>query len=113
MKRNFVCIVCPLGCPLVAEETTEGIKVTGNTCKRGEVYAIKECTNPERTLTTTVRCRGGEMLSVKTAKPIPKEKMQEAMKIINSCHPDLPISIGDVIIEDVYGSPVVATGRKE
>ena len=53
-------------------------------------------------------CKTGEILAVKTDAPIPKEKVFEAMKIINKVNPVLPISIGDVIIEDVFGSRVVA-----
>jgi CxxC motif-containing protein len=64
-----------------------------------------------RTITTTVKCQNGEIVSVKTKNPIPKEKIFEAMKIINKSNPVLPISIGDVIIEDVFGSPVIATGN--
>ena len=37
-----------------------------------------------------------------------KEKMAEAMEIINKANPDLPISVGDVIIEEVFGSQIVA-----
>ena len=45
-KRELVCIGCPLGCQLIVE--TDGVEVagvTGNTCKRGDVYARKDC-NP-------------------------------------------------------------------
>ena len=66
-------------------------------------------TNPERTVTSTIKCEDGQVVSVKTDRPIPKEKMAEAMKIINEASPDLPISVGDVIIEDVFGSKVIAT----
>ena len=110
MKRNLTCIVCPIGCTLSVElEGGKVISVEGNTCPRGKVYAEDECIAPKRTLTTTVCCEGGEMLSVKTAAPIPKENVAHAMKIINNVHPRLPISLGDVIIEDVYGSTVIAT----
>ena len=34
---------------------------------------------------------------------------ESAMKIINEASPDLPISVGEVIIENVFGSNVVAT----
>ena len=34
--------------------------------------------------------------------------MAEAMEIINKANPDLPISVGDVIIEEVFGSQIVA-----
>lgn len=110
MRKNLTCIVCPIGCALSVElEEGKVISVEGNTCPRGRVYAEDECIAPKRTVTTTVRCNSGELLSVKTATPIPKEKVHDAMKIINNANPHLPISLGDVIIEDVYGSKVIAT----
>ena len=110
MKRELTCIVCPVGYSLVAEIKDNGeVEVSGNKCPRGKVYARNECIAPVRTITTTVRCESGEMLPVKTDSPIPKEKIFEAMKIINKACPVLPISVGDVIIEDVFGSRVVAT----
>ena len=114
MKRELTCIVCPIGCSLVAE-TEEGkvISVTGNTCPRGKVYAETECISPMRTITTTVRCEDGTIIPVKTATPIPKEKMFEAMEIINKTNPHLPIKVGDVIIEDVFGSKVVAVSNAD
>ena len=45
--RNLTCISCPMGCALTATlEGGEVISVTGNTCKRGDIYARKEVTNP-------------------------------------------------------------------
>ena len=110
MTRELTCIVCPLGCSLAVEMSDGKVQsVSGNTCPRGKVYAEKECTNPVRTITSTVRCEDGSVLPVKTEAPIPKDKIFDAMKIINNASVHLPISIGDVIIEDVYGSKVVAT----
>lgn len=110
MTRNLTCIVCPLGCQLTVElEGEKVLSVSGNTCKRGEEYAKNECTNPQRTVTSTVKCTDGTVVSVKTDRPIPKDKMNECMKMINAAKPDLPISVGDVIIEDVFGSKLVAT----
>ena len=112
MNRVLTCIVCPVGCSLnVTLENGKVVSVSGNTCPRGKVYAENECTCPVRTITTTVRCEGGAILPVKTDKPIPKDKIDEAMKIINSQTPHLPISIGDVIIKDVFGANVVATSN--
>lgn len=111
MKRKLTCIVCPIGCAMTVD-CDNGYTVEGNSCPRGAVYALNECTNPQRTLTTTVRCVCGTMLPVKTNSPIPKDKVEEAMKIINKVHPVLPISVGDVIIEDVFGSEVVATANR-
>ena len=112
--RNLTCIVCPMGCSLSVElENGKVLSVTGNTCKRGEVYANSECTNPQRTVTSTVKCVDGTVVAVKTESPIPKDKMKECMKIINSVHPKLPISVGDVIIEDVFGSNIIATSSRK
>ncbi len=113
MKRELTCIVCPVGCSLVAEtENGKIVSVSGNTCPRGKKYAEDECTNPMRTLTTTVKCSNGQVVSVKTDKAIPKDKIFECMKIINNTITDLPVSVGDVIIENVFGSNVVATENK-
>lgn len=114
MERKLTCIICPLGCELtVSLDGDQVTGVTGNTCKRGAVYANNECTNPQRTVTTTVKCEDGSMVSVKTDTTIPKDKMFECMQIINSVTAKLPIAVGDVIIEDVFGSKIVATQNKQ
>ena len=108
MKRELTCIVCPMGCSLSVTMKDGEIQVTGNTCPRGKDYAIAECTAPTRTVTSTVKCENGSLLPVKTDRPIPKEKIMECMKIINSVIAPLPVSVGDVIIENVFGSNIVA-----
>lgn len=110
MQRNFTCIVCPIGCEIKVElKNDEIISVVGNTCPRGKVYAQNEVVNPVRTVTTTVKSVEDKTIPVKTLTPISKEKIFEAMKIINKVRPCLPIHIGDVIIKDVFGAKVVAT----
>ncbi len=107
MKRNLTCIVCPLGCSLEAElDGKNVVSVSGNTCPRGAKYAESECTNPERTITTTVRCSNGEVVPVKTITPVPKAKMFECMAEINKAIANLPIHRGDVIINGVAGTNV-------
>jgi CxxC motif-containing protein len=49
------------------------------------------------------------MVSVKTAAPIPKGKIFEAMELIRSASVEAPVKIGDVILPDVFGTTVVAT----
>ena len=114
-KRELTCIVCPRGCGLTVELSEEGkvLSVSGNICKRGATYAENECTNPMRTVTSTVRCKGGAMVAVKTSTTVPKAMMSEIMKQINSATAPDDVKIGDVIIENVCGTgvPVVATGR--
>ncbi len=112
--RELTCIVCPRGCQLRVE--LDGDKVTGvsgNICKRGEAYAVAECTSPERTVTTTVRCASGKVVSVKTSAPVPKAKVFEVMKEINGTTAPDGIKIGDVIIKNVAGtdSDILATSN--
>ena len=42
MKREMICVSCPIGCALSVELDGDGkvLSVSGNTCKRGEKYAI-------------------------------------------------------------------------
>lgn len=82
-KRNLTCIGCPMGCALLVEMNgKEIISVTGNTCKKGAEYAVKEVTDPTRIVTTTVRVKNGNMpvVSVKTAQDIPKGKILTVWK---------------------------------
>ena len=113
-KRNLTCIVCPRGCQMtVTLEEGKVINVEGNFCKRGVTYANDECTNPKRTVTSTVRCLDGSIVSVKTESTIPKEKMFEVMEEINAVRPVGDLKIGDVVIENVCGTGVnvVATSN--
>ena len=113
MERKLTCIICPLGCELTVQlEDKKVLDVTGHTCPRGKTYAENECTNPQRTVTTTVRCSDGGLVPVKTATPIPKEKMSECMEILNGITASLPVATGDVIAEDVFGSKIVATQNR-
>ena len=101
--RELTCIGCPMGCPLIVTmEAGEVISVTGNTCKRGDVYARKEVTNPTRIVTSTVRVSGGDadMVSVKTKEDIPKGKIFECVKALKSVEVPAPVHIGDVLVKD-------------
>lgn len=112
--KNLTCIVCPMGCPLtVTLDGKEVIKVEGNTCPRGEAYAVNECTAPVRTLTTTVKTTvEGVMLPVKSKTALPKESIFDCMKAVNSVVAPLPVKIGDVIIADVCGTGIDIVAAK-
>ena len=113
MTKILTCIACPLGCQItVSLEGDKITSITGNTCARGAEYAKNECTHPVRSLTTTMMCENGEVVAVKTSEPIPKEHIFNAMKIINEKTARLPISVGDVLIENFFGTTVVATQEK-
>ena len=111
MNRDLVCIICPRGCSLHAEMKDGELVVTGNACPKGVQYAIDECTNPVRTITSMVRVSNREdcMVSVKTAAPIPKGNIFDVMKKIRSAEIEAPVAIGDVVLEDVFGTKIIAT----
>ena len=111
MIRNITCIICPRGCAMTAQQEGESVTVAGNACPRGEEYAVNECLHPVRTVTATVRVanRPDTMVSVKTAQPVAKEKMQEVMAAMRSIWVNAPLSIGDVILQDICGSDIIVT----
>ena len=111
MTRDMTCIICPRGCALKVEIENENITVSGNSCPKGKQYAIDECTNPTRTVTSSVRVENLEdtMLSVKTENPVSKDKIFEVMRLIRAKSVCAPVKIGDVIIKDAFGTNIVAT----
>ncbi len=112
--RELTCIVCPMGCSLkVNMSEGEVVSVSGNTCPRGEQYARKEVKNPTRTVTSTVRVQGHEMLSVKTARDISKEKIMDCVRELKTVCVEAPIHIGDVILENVADTGVAVIATKE
>lgn len=114
-EKNLICIGCPMGCPLtVSMEQGQVIRVTGNTCKRGDIYARKEVTDPTRIVTTTVKVTGGieAMVSVKTKTDIPKGKIFECVRALKDICVEAPVHIGDIILENVAGTGVEIIATK-
>lgn len=112
--KELTCIGCPMGCCIKIElNQGEIVSVTGNTCKRGDVYARKEVANPTRIVTSTVTVEGGShaAVSVKTKEDVPKEKIFEVMEALKGIKVQAPVYIGDVIISNVAntGTDIIAT----
>lgn len=108
-QRALICIGCPLGCRMdVKLKNDEVISVEGYSCKKGKIYALKECTNPTRILTTTVVVLNGtpEVASVKTEKDISKDKLFECIKELKKVMLTAPVHIGDVVLENIAGTGV-------
>lgn len=110
MTRTMTCILCPRGCTMTAETEGMTVSVSGNTCPRGERYAIQECTHPMRTVTGCVSVKNGR-ISVKTSRPVPKESMQEVMAVIHSLAVTPPVAMGQVLAKEVFGAEIVATSE--
>ena len=114
MEKEIICTVCPRGCHIQVEGERETVRqVTGYTCKRGLEYATAEFTHPVRILTTTVKLDGEEhdLLPVRSAKPIPKEKLFACMEVIRTAVTVRPVALYDVIVLDICctGLDIVAT----
>lgn len=106
---QLTCIGCPLGCPLqVEQENGQVVKVTGNTCPRGEAYGRREVTHPTRVVTSTVRVSGGVLpvVSCKTAAEVPKDQMFAVVRALKEIEVPAPVTIGQVLAENVAGTGV-------
>lgn len=108
--KTITCIMCPNSC-----EITYDLK--GGMCGKGPEYVKNEILNPKRTLTSTVRVRGGEipLVSVKTTGGLPKERLMEAMALISEIEIAAPVTVGQVISKAFaeVGIDLIATKRVE
>lgn len=117
-SREMTCIACPMGCRMTVTRADDGtIAVEGATCKRGLVYGEQEFTCPMRTVTSSVRVKGGEhpLCAVKTKDTVPKVKIPEVLEAIRRAEPDAPVRIGQVIVPNIAdtGVDLVATAACE
>ena len=132
VEKDLICIVCPVGCRLKITKdegatyeainvenassafreslalTIDELKVSGEQCKRGIAYAYEEITNPTRMVCTTVKIQGGihPVIPVRTDKPIPEKYKFEVVKAVKDITLTSPIEMGEVIVEDLFGTGV-------
>lgn len=114
--RELICIGCPLGCQLKVQiDHGQVTEIAGNTCKRGDIYARKEVTNPTRIVTSTVTVEDGNhaVVSVKTSRDIPKDKIFEIIQEIKEVKVKAPVHIGDIIVSNVAGTGADIVATKE
>jgi len=113
-KKEITCIVCPIGCKILVKTDGKSFEcLDGYKCKKGVEYSRSEALHPRRMLTSSVFVTGGEwpLVSVKTNKPIPKNKLFDVLNIVKKTKIKAPVKIGQIIIKDVAGTgiDVVAT----
>jgi len=108
-----ICIMCPMGCPIEVNKEGDKIKVTGNTCKRGELYGVQEFTAPKRVVTSLVKLEGGGVISVKTKEPVDKSRIFDVLETLKDIKVKKPIHIGDIIVKNVINSGVDIVSTKE
>lgn len=111
-KRNLTCIMCPLGCQLTVTIDGDNISVTGNNCKRGEIFGKEEVTCPMRIVTSSVKTEKG-MRACKTTKPVPKSMIFDVMKEIEKLRLK-SAKFGEVVIKNVLntGADIVITANE-
>lgn len=108
-EKELICVSCPMGCRItVRMDGKKIVSVEGNSCPRGKAYAEQECIRPMRILTTTVRIDGAlhRVLPVITEREIPLDLMMDAMAEIRCLRVNAPVSVGQVICENVAGTGV-------
>lgn len=115
--QQIICISCPIGCELTITKNVNNnneYTVTGNKCPRGKKYALSELTAPQRTVTTTVAIKNYiyPVIPVKTAQPIPKEKIFEIMQIASNVVVNAPIQVGEIIIKNIANTGVNLVATK-
>ena len=106
--KEFICISCPVGCMLSVEQTKSEIKVSGNKCNKGKLYAVNEVTAPKRAISTTVKLIGGSkcVLPVKTNGAVAKELIFDIIRLCNSVEVNAPVKAGDIIIENALNTGI-------
>jgi len=112
------CIQCPKGCQLSIDVVGGAVvAVTGNGCELGPPWAKQEVEDPIRTLTTSVRVLRGQedLVSVRTAGPIPRRLLAEALAVAKELRIEAPVALGRVVAENLAGTGVnlVATRSVE
>ncbi|MCD6397211.1 MAG: DUF1667 domain-containing protein [Spirochaetaceae bacterium] len=120
MKKELICISCPIGCRLTVEYNEDkrdydSIKVSGNLCPKGEIYGKEEILAPKRVVTATasIESRIQKRLPIKTIEAIDKDLIFDLLKEIYSLKLKPPVKIGDTIIKNFKksGVDIVATAN--
>ena len=112
--RELICIMCPKGCRLTVDDE---LNVTGNGCVRGVSYGKQEVTDPRRYLTSTVKIisKNYKRLPVISSSDLPKDRVDDVVKFLDTVEVKAPVKVKDVIVKDVLGLGVdiVATRTME
>lgn len=115
MKQEITCIGCPMGC-LISASLEEGTikELSGYTCEKGRLYALKELVSPSRVLTSTVPVKGGAepLLSIKSKADLPKDMLLRCMEELKTARVTAPVRIGDVVVHNIAGTGIDMVATK-
>lgn len=100
--KELICIMCPKGCRLTVDDD---LNVSGNGCVRGVTYGKQEVTDPRRYLTSTVKIVSSryKRLPVISDGDLPKDRVQDVIKYLDTVEVKAPINVKDVVVKDVLG----------
>lgn len=108
-EKEITCIICPISCKISVKLDGKDFEVTsGNKCIKGVEYARAEALDPKRMLTSSVLVNKGEwpLVSVKSSKPVPKNKLFEVLKEIKDAKIDAPVKLGQTVIKNVANTKI-------
>ena len=117
IRGEFICVVCPNGCPIDAEftrgESPRLISHEGAKCKRGEAWIVQEIEMPMRTIASSVLVEGGDYCaaSVRTNRPIPLASIPAVMEAVRTVTLQAPVAIGQIVLAHPAGTDtdIIAT----
>jgi CxxC motif-containing protein len=114
MKGAMVCFICPKSCRLTVtndsntvangsntvNNDSNAVIVENNRCPRGVEFARKELTDPERSLTSTMRVTNGALplVSVRSDAPVKKGELKDVVKLLDSMTVEAPVAGGQVLL---------------
>lgn len=107
--KQLTCVICPNGCELtvIYEQTPEIVvkEISGQTCDKGPAWAEQELRNPVRTIASSIAVEGGAfpLVSVKTDRSIPLDRIGDVMQAIRSIRVSAPVRIGDILLRKPAG----------
>jgi CxxC motif-containing protein len=108
-EKNFICIMCPMGCALaVLHDGETVVELTGNNCKRGLAYVQGELNDPRRMVASTVKVRGSlhPLLPVYTAAPFPKGQIFALLAELRKVELQAPVEMEQVVLENALGTGI-------
>lgn len=113
MKKEMICIVCPVGCHIKVD--TDNYEVTNNQCPRGAVYGKEELTAPKRVITSTVRITKAidRRCPIKTTRAIPKEMNFKLLEELKKIDLESPVKRGDIIFPNIFNTGVDVVVAKD
>ena len=113
-EQEITCIICPIGCKILVKKDNSTCEIIdGYKCKKGIEYATNEALDPHRMLTSSIIVINGKwpLVSVKSSKPVPKNKIIEVKNQIKKANVKAPVTSGQTIIKNVLnlGIDIIAT----